>query len=535
MPRAPLRYFFFMLTATAALFVARGHGQDAGQRRTFLYPYTLPAIDRGLALDVSPGLQHLAAIGGQSRQLSRSSTGALDRTGRSGTPYAPGRVIVKFRDGLSAASRLTAMSTVAPASTISERPSYANFDVVRIDPGEDAEAVADTFRRRPEVEYAQPAYRVHKQMVPNDTYYKQYQWNLPLIDLERAWDIQGAAGSSVIVAVLDTGIAFADAVVRFTAGAFVDDAGNLHKALGQIDVPFSAATDLTSAGRFVAPHDFIWDDNFPYDLDFHGTHVSGTIGQSTNNAFGTAGVAFGVKLMPVKVIDSDWDFIFGAPHQGTDDVVARGIRYAADNGAKVINMSIGRPGEPAPVVEDAMKYAVNKGVFIAVAAGNDFEDGNPTEVIAEIASRLQGVVSVAAVDRTKAHAYYSSAGSWVELSAPGGSERGFGRDGLILQQTYDPTFGTCIAEPNACGVPPSFTAPRFDVFTHLFLEGTSMATPHVSGLAAMLIQQGITKPAAIEAALEKFAVDLGDKGRDNTFGYGLIDARSTLRGLGLAK
>lgn len=521
-----------MLAAAAALFVARGHGQDAGQFRTFLYPNTLPAVDRGLALDVSPGLQHLAALAGRSRPL---ATVTLDRIGRAGTPYVTGRVIVKFRDGMSTASRLTAMSTASPTSTIAERPSYANFDIVRIDPGEDAEAVADMFRQRPEVEYAQPAYRIRKEMVPNDTYYKQYQWNLPLIDLERAWDIQGTAGSSVVVAVLDTGIAYQDQVVRFKAAAFQDDAGNIHPALGQIDVPFSAATDLASTGRFVSPHDFIWDDSFPYDLDLHGTHVSGTVGQLTNNNFGTAGVAFNVKLMPVKVIDSDWDDIFGAPNFGTDDTVARGIRYAADNGAKVINMSIGRSGDPSPVVEDAIKYAVGKGVFIAIAAGNDFEDGNPTEVIAEIASRVQGAVSVAAVDRVKNHAYYSSTGSWVELSAPGGSDRGFGTDGLILQQTYNPIFGLCIAEPGACGVPPSFTAPRFDVFAHVFLAGTSMATPHVSGLAAMLIQQGITNPAAIEAALEKFATDLGDKGRDNTFGYGLIEARDTLRGLGLAK
>ncbi len=117
--------------------------------------------------------------------------------------------------------------------------------------------------------------------------------------------------------------------------------------------------------------------------------------------------------------------------------MAQGIRYAADNGAKVLNMSIGRTGPAAPVVEDAIKYAVSKGAFVVIAAGNDFEDGNPTEVIAEIASRVQGAVSVAAVDRAKAHAYYSSSGSWVELAAPGGSFRGFGAEGGILQQTLD--------------------------------------------------------------------------------------------------
>ena len=442
---------------------------------------------------------------------------------------------MKFRDGTSSAVRLNSVARVSAVSAVSERPSYANFDVLSIDPNSDAEAVADALSQRPEVEYAQAAYRVHKLFVPNDQYYKQYQWNLPLIDLERAWDIQGTAGSAITVAVLDTGMAFESKVVRFRGQGFRDDLGVVHPALGTVDIPFAAATDLFAAGRFVAPHDFIWDDDDPLDLDAHGTHVSGTIGQLTNNAFGMAGVAFNVKLMPVKVIDSDWDQIFGAPHEGTDDVVARGLRYAADNGAKIINMSIGRSGPPAPVVEDAIKYAVGKGAFIAIAAGNDFEDGNPVGVLAEIASRVQGAVSVGAVDRASNHAFYSSTGSWVELVAPGGSTRGFGIDGAVAQQTTDYRFGLCLAEPRACGVAASLGPPRFDVFAFFGFQGTSMAAPHVSGLAAMLMQQGITNPAAIEAALERFATDLGDKGRDNTFGFGLIQARDTLRGLGLAK
>jgi serine protease len=303
------------------------------------------------------------------------------------------------------------------------------------------------------------------------------------------------------------------------------------------------ATELAPSTRFVAPHDFIWDDNIPVDLDGHGTHVSGTIGQLTNNGGsnttgdsknggGTAGVAFNVKLMPVKVIDSHWDDIFGSPNQGTDDVVARGIRYAADNGAKVINMSIGRTGPAAPVVESAINYAVGKGCFIAIAGGNDFMSGNPTEVLAEIASRVQGAVSVAAVDRNKGHATYSSTGTWVELSAPGGEFQNFGASGGILQQTLDldlvNTFELSPAEY-------ARTPPRFDALAYFFATGTSSATPHVTGVAAMLMQQGITNPAAIEAALEQFALDLGDKGRDSTFGFGMIQARDALRGLGLAR
>ncbi len=347
-------------------------------------------------------------------------------------------------------------------------------------------------------------------------------------------------------------MAYKNFTMRYHANAFrvsggvpgpLDGPGTPYPSLGDLTLSFVAATELaTPATRFVAPHDFIWDDDSPVDLDGHGTHVTGTIGQLTNNGSnglgdvahggGTAGIAFNVKIMPVKVIDGDWDDIFGSPNQGTDDVVARGVRYAADNGAKVLNLSIGRTGDPAPVVEDAIKYAVSKGAFVAIAAGNDFQDGNPTEVIAEIAKRVQGAVSVAAVDRNKNHAPYSSTGSWVELAAPGGDFGNFGAAGGILQQTLELDLAeTTRPFPSLA----DFKVPRFDALAYFYFTGTSQATPHVSGVAAMLMQQGITSPAAVEAALEKFAIDLGPPGRDDTFGFGLINARNALHGLGLAR
>jgi len=521
------------LAIALALIVVRTHGQDPGEARTTLYPYTLPAVDRGLSMAEGPGPAGLSTPSGRARLRA-----GLDRAGRTGAPYVAGRVIVKFRGGTPQAVRLNSLARMSAASATSEQPSYANFDLVRIDPNDDAEAVAEALGQRPEVEYAQAVYRVHTMFVPNDQFYQQVQWNMPLIDMERAWDIQGTAGSAITVAVLDSGVAFQNVVKRFRGQAFTDDLGIAHPALGTVDIPFAAAPDLFTAGRFVAPHDFIWNDNDPVDLDGHGTHVSGTIGELTNNGVGLAGVAFNVKIMPVKVIDTDWDDIFGSPEAGTDDTVARGIRYAADNGAKVINMSIGRTGPAAPAIEDAIRYAVGKGVFVAIAGGNDFLEGNPTEVVAEIASRVQGAVSVGAVDSDSNRAFYSSTGNWVELAAPGGSTRAVkfpGSKGLVFQQTLDLTFGFCLAEPRACGTRPSLDAPRFDVFNYFGFQGTSMAAPHVAGVAAMLMQQGITSPAAVEAALERFAKDLGVPGRDDSFGFGLIQARDTLRGLGLAR
>jgi len=477
----------------------------------------------------------------------------LPRTGPKGLRYASGRVIVKFRDGMSGKSALDSLrASSARTSSISLQPASADFDIVTIDPNEDAEVVAASFRGMAGVEYAQAAYVNHAMVVPNDPLYQKLQWNFPLIDLERAWDIQPQAGSTITVAVLDSGMAYTNANLNVNVRGFKDDDGNKYPALGDVTIPYSAASQLVTPGRIVSPRDFVWGTTTPLDYDGHGTHVSGTIGQLTNDGIGTAGVAFNVKLMPVKVICGTWDILFGIPDDdcGSDDQVAQGIRYAADNGAKIINMSIGRDGPPgcgatpdrkgcAPALEAAIRYAVGKGVFIAIAAGNSFLDGNPTQVLAEIASRVQGAVSVAAVGADTSHAEYSTTGSYVELAAPGGGG-GQANNGYVWQQTFDYSFTDTFSLPLS-----DYRPPRFDVLAYVGYDGTSMATPHVAGVAAMLMQQGITDPAAIEAALEKFAtpcsewLDRCDFGvaanRNNTFGFGLLEARNTLRGLGLAK
>lgn len=504
---------------------AATHGQElASGIRTLTQSVGLPGIDLGLRANdapVDPNSRILWRYDADSNSVSAARGELL---------HLSGSVVVKFRSGTGQSSVLSAMSEVG-AATIS-RPSYADFEIMQIAPDADPESVAAELRSRPDVEYAQPRYLNHPMARPNDPLYAQ-QWNFPAIDMERAWDIQPAAGSEITVAVLDSGAAFRTANIRYNANRTfrLTPTGPLFPALGPVDVPFAVAPELGDA-KFVAPRDFIWEDTLPFDLDGHGTHVSGTIGQLTNNGVGVAGMAYGVRLMPVKVIAGQWDFNFGAPFVGTDDVIARGIRYAAENGADIINMSIGREaGGPATVVDAAIRYAVSEhGVFVAVASGNSADQGNAPNRVAESAPAIPGMVAVAAVSRSLSRAYYSTTNTYVEIAAPGGDQRLHGTAGGVLQQTLAPDqLHTYLSGPAG------YRAPRGDAFTYQFYQGTSMATPHVAAFAAMLMQQGITNPVAIEAAMKRFALDLGTPGNDNEYGMGLIQPRTTLRGLGLAR
>lgn len=451
----------------------------------------------------------------------------LRAVARLGTDYVPGRILVKFRDGLPTQAMTSAVTLALPGTATQLRAgdAYTDFTYVDVPLDADVPAMAAALAARPEIAFAEPDALRHPEVTPTDPSFAR-QWHMRVMNLERAWDINDGA-RDVVVAVIDSGLAMANDVLRFPRFF----AGRLQI----IDVPFARSTDIVSTNRLVAPYDFLYEDTLPYDMDGHGTHVTGTIGQQLNAESGV-GVAYNARIMPLKVCLGEWEVLFFLAEDGISTLPpifeggacfasdeARAIRYAADNGAKVMNISIG--GEsPAAVTQSALQYAVSRGAFVALSGGNRFEDGNRPGYPAVYARDINGVMAVAAVGQDLNRAYYSSTGDFIEIAAPGGNTRVGGAAGRIWQQTY-----------RASGLSLNQLAPRFDLLEDDAYQGTSMAAPHVAGLAALLHAQGIRNPATIEAAIRQFATDRGSAGRDNEYGFGLVDARATLRGLGIAR
>ena len=332
----------------------------------------------------------------------------------------------------------------------------------------DVATLLGTIRQNAKVENAEPLMRFSASFVPNDPAYEK-QCNLKMINMPRAWD--RVKGKGVVVAVLDTGVAYEDH----------DD--------------FRQVPDLRGT-KFVEGYDFVNKDRHANDDHGHGTHVAGTIAQATNNGEGVAGVAFEAAIMPVKVLDH-----FGG---GTSADIADAIRWAADHGANVINMSLGGGGRSA-VMEKAVEYARKKGVVVVCAAGNGGRG------IVEYPAAYPGSVAVAAVGPTGSRAPYSSWGKELDIAAPGG-DKSQGEEAGIIQNTIDPQ----------------------DVSHAVYAsyQGTSMATPHVAGLAALLFSAGAKNPDQVEKALFASAhPPKGATGWTDQYGHGVIDAEAALQAL----
>lgn len=300
---------------------------------------------------------------------------------------------------------------------------------------------------------------------PNDPRYSE-QWNMKMIQAQQAWPI--STGADVVTAVIDTGVAYRD---------FED---------------FHRLEDLDQTA-FVQGYDFVNKRVEALDDQCHGSHVAGTIAQSTNNGKGVVGVAFGTKIMPVKVLSRSGG--------GSLADVADGIRFAADHGASVINMSLGGPF-PAMTLEDAVNHAYKKGVIVVCAAGNS---NTPRK---EYPAGFDKAVSVSSVAMDGSRAFYSNHGESISFAAPGGDTRRFGPEGGILQNTIAP------GNHRESG--------------YFAFQGTSMAAPHAAGVAALVASTGVTNPKTIEWVIQKTATHVDAKPIEG-FGAGILNAKNAVQ------
>jgi len=352
------------------------------------------------------------------------------------------------------------------------------YEKIKITGGITAEKLAE-FLQRDDVIFAEPNYLVQAFFIPNDPYYS-YQWFLenPVnhgINIASAWDI--TKGANVKVAIIDTGIAYEN----YSS--------------------YLQAPDLAQT-CFLAGYDFVNDDSHPNDDNGHGTHLAGVIAQGTNNNYGVAGIAFKSCLMPIKSLDRTGS--------GSYADVADGIYWAADHGAQIINLSLGG-SQSSDALKEAVKYAYEKGVVVIAAAGND-----NANYIAYPAAYDDYVIAVGATQADQQRAPYSNYGSSLDLVAPGGN--------LSIDQNKD-SYGDGILQQSFSSSPTSFG--------YYFREGTSMASPIVAGVAALVISQNQNlTPSQVRQALEQTAKDLGAQGKDNYYGWGLVDAYAALQYVG---
>ena len=415
-----------------------------------------------------------------------------------GAPHVARQLVVKYRVGTSGAER----DQVRRAAGVrSARVVDGRTQAVQVLGGQSAAEAAAKLRSDPRVVHAVPNYLAKATaFIPNDPGregpggWANLQWNFtgPFgVDAPNAWQntINAGApgGAGTIVAVLDTGVAYRNSG----------------------DGKFFKAPDLDRK-RFVSGHDFVRRDSYPYDRNGHGTFVAGLIAQSTNNAIGVTGLAYKTRIMPVRVLD----------FEGKGDVatIARGIRFAARHHAKIVNMSfefdIGLTAAQIPDVISALRRSNRAGVALVAAAGNT-ED---TQVA--YPARAKHTIAVGATTEHGCLAEYSNTGSGLDLVGPGGGADAAidgdpncrpledpGRD--IYQYTFRGT------SPRRFGLPGGY-------------EGTSMAVPHVSAAAALIVGEKLLgpnpPPEAITAQLERTARDLGKPGFDNLYGYGLLNA-----------
>jgi thermitase len=359
----------------------------------------------------------------------------------------PGEILVKFETDVPSLAIETTNQSLG-ASVIEMIPEI-NLYRLRIPEETTIAEMVDLYQHTAGVVYAEPNYIAHSlETIPDDPRFDE-QWALDKIEAPNAWDIITGT-NDIIIAIIDTGIDYNH-------------------------------PDL-DGGRYTGGYDFINQDDDPMDDEGHGTHVTGITTADTNNGMGIAGLTWNSRFMGVKVLD--------AGGSGSDFDVAQGIRYAADNGAHVANMSLGSPF-PSFTLEEAMQYAYDAGVVMACAAGNGYGYG-----VVYPAAYDTYCLGVAATDHNDERAIFSSYGPEVDVAAPGVD---------IL----------------------STTGGDYESWS-----GTSMSTPHVAGLAALILAQspGFSVDQVF-ATIRDSADDVNadtHPGEDDYLGMGRINAYHAL-------
>lgn len=423
------------------------------------------------------------------------------------------KVIVKFKDqalhdaearvgreGFTA-DFLQNLGRRAGVGMLRERTIATGGDVIRLDEHLSARRLAAllaAMKADPRVEYAEEDRLMHTLLTPNDTYYTN-QWDLyestAGIDVPTAWD--KANGSGVVVAIIDTGYRpHADLVNNIVGGYdFIADTSVSNDGNGR-DSDASDPGDWTTAGQCGSG-------SSATSSSWHGTHVAGTVGAVTNNGSGVAGVAYGAQIVPVRVLGTCGGY--------TSDI-ADGIVWASGGSvsgvptnthpAKVLSLSLGGSGACDSTTQAAVNGARSRGATVVVAAGNSNADSANFSP-----ASCTGVIAVAAVNRSGGKAYYSNYGSVVAVAAPGGDTRSSSSNGILS------TLNT------------GTTTPGSD--TYGYYQGTSQATPHVSGVAALLyaIKPTIT-PDEVRTALTSTARAF--PATCSQCGAGIIDAAAAI-------
>jgi serine protease len=409
--------------------------------------------------------------------------------------YVPDEVIVKYEDGTGGG---VAAQVAAEAGTEPVQPLPGGSEQLSIDDGDSVRETIAELRDDPNVAYAVPNWRAHAAAEAPDDPESRLQWNLfgkYGINAVEAWTLAeglGAPGGrGAVVAVVDSGVAY--------------------ERRGR----YRRAPDLRRS-TFVRPWDFLGRDRHPNDLYGHGTHVAGTIAQATNNGLGTAGIAYNAKIMPLRVLDA-----YG---EGDSADIARAIRYAVRHGANVINLSLEFPSyvraAEIPDVVRALRYAQTRGVLVVAAAGNH------THRAVAYPARVRSVLAVGATTITGCQAEYSNTGEDLDLMAPGGGFDAPNSDGVWDAAHCNPdSLGRPIVQETfkRARLVQKFGFPRN-------FEGTSMASPHVSAIAALVVATkrlgAHPSPADLERHLEATAQPTD---RPDRYGAGLVDAAAALR------